>query len=118
MLLGAMHLCAQISGGSYGENVLRAFATMRAAKFDFMGAHDLMQFYTGFSVTMGFMLFAFGLQAMLIRRPTRTVAITNAVMSLVAAVLAIVYFHPLAWTLLLLATLCFAAGAVKIKEGV
>ncbi|MDR2914636.1 MAG: hypothetical protein LBV74_07380 [Tannerella sp.] len=116
MLLGALHLVSQTSKSGLSENVLQTFAEMKATTFNFMGQHDLMQFYTGFSITMGFMLFAFGLQAFLIKYPTLSVYIANAIVSIIASVLAILYFHPLAWSFLLFATLSFTIGAVSAKK--
>lgn len=116
MLLGVMHLISQSSKDGLRENVLQSFVVMRAATFDFMGQHDLMQFYTGFSITMGFMLFAFGLQAFAIKQPAKSVAVANMLVSLVAAVLSVVYFHPLAWLFLFFAALCFAISLSNMKN--
>ena len=115
--LGLMHLISQMSADGLSENVLQTLAVMKTTTFDFMGQHDLMQFYTGFSITMGFMLIAFGLQAFTIKQPAKSVIIVNMFASLIASVLAIVYFHPLAYTFLLFATAFFTISLIiKDKE--
>ena len=115
MLLGVMHLFVSLSPkDGVGENVLLTYANMKETIFDFMGQHDLMQFYMGFSITMGFMLFAFGLQAFVNNKPTKPIIIVNMMVSLVASVLAIIYFHPLAYTFLLFSTLCYVISFIKI----
>lgn len=116
MLLGVMHLLSQMSTDGLDENVLQVLAQMKETSFYFMGQHDLMQFYIGFSLTMGFMLFAFGLQALMIKNPTKSAVVVNTIVSLVAAILAIIYFHPLAYSFLLFSALCFAISYFKIKN--
>lgn len=116
MLLGIMHLLSQISTSGLSVNVLQVLEIMRKTSFDFMGQHSLMQFYTGFSVVMGVMLFAFGLQAFVIKRPNKSAIVVNMAVSLIVSVLAIMYFHPLAYLFLLFATFCFTISFFTYKE--
>ncbi len=113
MVLGVMHIISQFSKDRLSENVLQTLIIMKRTSFEFMGQHNLMQFYTGFSTTMGFMLFAFGLQALMIKQPNKSVVIVNILLSLIASVLAIIYFHPLAYSFLLFSTLCFTISLIK-----
>ena len=117
MLLGAMHLFVSLSPKEgVGENVLQTYVIMKETVFNFMGQHDLMQFYTGFSITMGFLLFAFGLQALVNSKPTKSTIIVNILVSLVTSILAIIYFHPLAYSILLFSTLCFVIALINLKQ--
>ncbi|AJW65118.1 hypothetical protein VO54_03692 [Elizabethkingia miricola] len=107
MLLGALHLFYQFSKQKPTTNLMLTYTKMKETSFDFMGEHTLMQFYTGFSIMMGLMLFAFGFQAFMIKQPNRSVVIVNILISLTASILAVIYFHPLAYSFLLCASLCF-----------
>lgn len=107
ILLGVSYLIYVFTEQKHPKNVIQVFSKMNETIFYFMGEHTLMQFYTGFSVMMGFMLVAFGFQALMIKQPNGHVIIVNAFLSLVASIIAVIYFHPLAYWLLLWATLCF-----------
>ena len=107
MLLGALHLVYLISATKCSENIMQIYLKMERTTFDFMGEHTVMQFYTGFSVMMGFMLFAFGFQAFMIKQPNRSAIFANIFLSIIASIIAVIYFHPLAYTCLLSATFCF-----------
>lgn len=107
MLLGALHLVNLISAPKRPENVMQVYLKMERTAFDFMGEHTVMQFYTGFSVMMGFMLLVFVFQAFMIKQPNRSAIFANVFLSIIVSIIAVIYFHPLAYTLLLSATICF-----------
>ncbi len=113
MLLGFMHLVSQMQKDGLSENVLQTLMRMKNTTFHFMGQHDLMQFYTGFSITMGFMLFAFGLQTFLINKPSRQIIVADILISLVVLILSIIYFHPLAYSFIAFSLLCFVICLLK-----
>lgn len=107
MLLGALHLIYLTSVQKRPENVMQIYLKMERTTFDFMGEHTVMQFYTGFSIMMGFLLFAFGFQAFMIKQPNTPALFANIFLSFIASIIAVIYFHPLAYTCLLSATICF-----------
>ncbi|MBL3547394.1 LIC_13387 family protein [Chryseobacterium sp. KMC2] len=116
MLLGALHLVYLISAPKRPENVMQIYLKMERTTFDFMGEHTVMQFYTGFSVMMGFMLFSFGFQTFMIKQPNRSAIFANIFLSVIASIIAVIYFHPLAYTCLLSATLCFTLCLINSRN--
>lgn len=113
MLLGALHLIYLITAPKHPENVMQIYLKMERTAFDFMGEHTVMQFYTGFSVMMGFMLLAFGFQAFMTKQPNKSAIFANVFLSLIASIIAVIYFHPLAYTCLLSATFCFILSFIN-----
>ncbi|WP_410669550.1 LIC_13387 family protein [Chryseobacterium sp. KMC2] len=113
MLLGALHLIYLISTPKRPQNVMQMYLKMERTTFDFMGEHTVMQFYTGFSVMMGFMFLAFRFQLFMIKQSSKPVIFANIFLSLIASIIAVIYFHPLAYTCLLSATFCFILSFIN-----
>lgn len=111
--LGILHLSFAVFGSPNNENVAQTLTLMKQTSVQLMGQHNLLQFYTGFSLTMGFLLVAFGLQAYTIKQPTKKGIAVNIFVSAIATALAIIYFHPLAYSFLMFALICFAANYYK-----
>ncbi len=108
MVLGTLHTLSHLLNGASDDSQLTdTLAKMEAASFQFMGEHTLMQFYNGFSLTMGFLLFAFGLQAYMINQPDKRIIVTDILISMVILLLTVIYFHLLASAFAAAATICF-----------
>lgn len=116
VLLGIGHLASHISKSGLSENVLQTLNLMQRTKFDFMGQHDLMQFYTGFSIVMGAMLIAFRLQSLLIKQPSKPVIILNILVSLLIFVPAVMYFHPVAYCFNAFSMICFTLALYQFAK--
>lgn len=118
IVLGLLHTMSQLLKDKSGNQELaRALDVMEQTSIQAMGTHSLLKFYNGFSLTMGILLIAFGAQAYATATPTRRLAAVNTLSSLVLFVVAVVYFHPLAYLFLLLALVCFAISYLKLARG-
>lgn len=114
MLLGSMHLFSHLlSGNNLDPQMTKTLAEMKNTIINIIGEHTLWQFYEGFSLTMGFLLIAFGLQAYMIDNPNKRIIITNIIITLVILVLTIKYFHLIASAFMLLALICFFISLKK-----
>lgn len=113
MLLGALHFIYVISAPKRPENVVQIYSKMESTKFDFMGEHTVMQFYTGFSVMMGLMLFAFGWQIFMSKQPNKAAILGYIFISIIASIIAVFYFHPLAYSCLISATIFFTLSMLN-----
>ncbi len=114
ILLGAMHLLSQLlRGNDLDPQLASTLAEMKATEIHVMGKHTLLQFYNGFSLTMGFLLVAFGLQAWMIDNPGKRVILTNVFASVIIFVLTLIYFHVLASAFMLIAAICFTMSFIK-----
>ena len=113
MMLGVLHLLGHAAGPA--EEDLDVFVQMRAFTIEFMGTHDLLTFYNGFSVTMGALCIAFGGLAYLVgrRHPDPVVSRFAAMCTAGVGVLAVIYFHPLAWGMAFASTLLLAAASTR-----
>ena len=102
-LLGGLHLLAHFS--LRPEDAPPVIEQMRQTTIELMGTYTLLQFHTGFSVTMGALLIAYGSMIGLIAldMPCRSVRGLHAVICAVLVGLTLLYFHPLAWGMCLLA---------------
>ena len=113
VLLGTAHLVGHATGPAEAD--LEVFQAMRAYTIELMGTHDLMQFYTGFSLAMGALMIAFGVFAGFVgrRHPDAAVSALAAVLTGGVGLLAVVYFHPLAWGLAFLSAGLYAMAAAR-----
>ncbi len=116
MLLGAMHLTSHLLQGGVDFQMADTLTAMQNTTIQFMGKHTLLQFYNGFSLTMGFLLIAFGLQTFMIKKPSSQIAAVNSVITTVLFFLCVKYFHFLASAFIFTACVCFIVSFIKIRK--
>lgn len=116
ILLGVMHLIAHLSQGNVDPQMANTLAAMQNTIIRLMGEHTLLQFYNGFSLTMGFLLVAFGLQTIMIEKPGSRLALMNSGITVVLLFLCMKYFHILASAFMLIAFVCFIISFIKIRK--
>lgn len=117
MLLGALHLVAHFFMLAQ-EDVPPIINDMHNFKIEMLGQHTLLQFHNGFSITMGFLLFAYGFQNMLLAAffiQHKKSILLAIVISLITFFLALIYFHVLAYGLLLLAMVFYLVAFFNTK---
>ena len=110
--LGTVHLMAHFS--MRPEDAPPVAVQMQQTTIELLGTHTLLQFHIGFSVTMGALLVAYGAMVGLIAAEPqrRAVRLLHAAVCVVMVALTVVYFHPLAWGLCLVA-LVMAAMSLR-----
>ncbi len=117
IVLGAMHALAHLSRGNIDDPKLANTLTeMKNTTISLLGEYSLMKFYDGFSLTMGFMLLAFGIQAFLMGKPGKRVVLADILITAVTLLLTILYFHIIASSLMLIALVCFIIAFVKMQK--
>lgn len=118
--LGVIHLLAQFYMGKPTDPVAnKLMLDMQNFKIDLMGQHSILQFYNGFSIMMGFLLSAFGIQHLILAKEilTNRYALLGSIfITAIAVVIAVVYFHVLAYGFLFTSLVCFVIVFLKNKS--
>ena len=119
VILGVMHLLGHIVSGEFDVKDTALIQDMQNYKLQFMGAHNVLKFYNGFSITMAFLISAFGIQCLLL---TEEILLNKkAYYSLIAItaiefILALLYFPIFVFSTFLFAILCFVIALRKNKN--
>lgn len=79
-----------------------------------LGERSLLEYYNGYSLSMGLLLVSYGLLAMVTKRTCKAV-ILSVIISFSALIISIVYFHVLAYTLMALSFIAYVL-ALLVKE--
>jgi len=110
VVLGVLHLIGQASSKLADPQGLALLEAMENYKIKMLGEHSVLKFFKGFSTTMGVLIIAFGAQNLLLAtaivKSKRNIASTILITA-ISFVLAVTYFHALAYGMLLLAFICF-----------
>ena len=118
ILLGLLHLMAHI-GMTLGQEPNQLMIDMQNFKIDLFGEHSLFKFHSGFSIMMGFMISAFGIQNLLCTDyilHNRKALLSTILISAVGFGLAIAYFHILAYGFILFSLGCYGVAWVKREK--
>ena len=118
ILLGLLHLMAHFRM-TVGQEPNQLMIDMQNFKIDLFGEHSLLKFHSGFSIMMGFLISAFGLQNLLCADfilHNRKALLSTILISAAASGLAIAYFHILAYGFILFSLGCYIAGWVKKEK--
>ena len=115
-LLGGVHLLAHFSLSP--EDAPPVIAQMEQTTIELMGTHTLLQFHVGFSVTMGALMIAYGAMIMLVGADPVRPAVQRLHVAICAVMvgLTLLYFHPLAWGMCLLALVMAAVSLTPTPE--
>lgn len=111
VLLGIAHLSVTAMGAPESEQLTRLLADMQNYKINLFGEHDLLKFHNGFSLMMGFLLSSFGVQNFVL---SEAIAVnhkaqwTTVVITAIALVISILYFHLLADGFILFSLICYS----------
>ncbi len=117
MILGAMHGLSHLAKGNIDDPKLaNTLAEMSNTTIDLLGEHSIMKFYDGFSLTMGFLLLAFGLQAFVTDKPGKKIVLVDILVTLITLILTIRYFHIIAWSFMGIALVCFVISYIQMKK--
>ena len=111
ILLGIAHLSVSAMGAPENPQLTQLLADMQNYKIDMFGSHDLLKFHNGFSLMMGFLLSAFGVQNLVLSEfiiVNRKAQWTTAVITAIALVIAFTYFHLLAYGFILFSLICYS----------
>ncbi|MBX7059581.1 MAG: hypothetical protein K1X75_16070 [Leptospirales bacterium] len=117
LLLGVLHLMAEALRPDDAA-LLQLLAEMRAFRIQLLGEHNLLQFHTGFSIMMGFLMFTLGAQSFILANAIASDAKAlwaATIFASIALSISILFFHLLADGLLLLSLLCFFAALILSK---
>lgn len=120
ILLGLLHLMAHF-GMMVREEPNQLMMDMEAFKIQLFGELSLLQFHIGFSIMMGFLIVAFGLQSLLCAKfitQNKGALFSSLVISAISFLIAFTYFHVLAYGFILFSTACFTLTAFLREEEV
>jgi hypothetical protein len=113
ILLGLLHLSAHF-GMDKNEEASQLMLDMEALKIQLFGEHDLLKFHNGFSLMMGFMLAAYGLQQLLCAEfilQSKKALLSCIMITAFSLLIALLFFHILAYGLIAVSLGCFAIAA-------
>lgn len=116
--LGILHIIAHLMGTlNPDKSVLDIFNQMADYKIQLFGEHNLLKFHTGFSFMMGFLLSAFGFQNLMVANSiNKKSLISILIITVIALVLSIVYFHLLATTFVFISLVGYILTYKKLSK--
>jgi hypothetical protein len=116
IILGILHLLFQFGPKPNDTALHQLLADMGNYKIKIMGEHSLLKFHNGFSVNMGFLLFAFGIQHFLLAKEilnNKTAFVSTIIITAIIFAMALIYFHVLAYGFVFFSLLCFSISFFK-----
>lgn len=119
IILGVLHLQGHIVGGEFNVKDAALIQDMQNYMLQFMGEHSVLKFYNGFSITMAFLISAFGIQCLLLAEEIlhnkkahySSIAITATVF-----ILSLKYFPIFVFCTFLFTLACFVIALRKNKN--
>jgi hypothetical protein len=118
IVLGFLHLLFQFGPKPDDLALHSLLADMENHKIKVMGVHSLLKFHNGFSVNMGFLLLAFGIQHLLLAKAilsNKTAFVSTIIITAVIFVIALIYFHALAFGFVFFSLFCFSMAFFQKK---
>lgn len=110
IILGLLHLLAHF-GMTISQQPNQLIIDMQNYQINLFGKHSLFEFYNGFSIMMGFILAAFGLQNFFCAKfilQHKNALFSSLLISFVSFIIALIYFHMLAYGFILFSVGCYA----------
>lgn len=116
--LGILHITAHVIGNLNPDKATLAILYQMANhKIQLFGEHSLLKFQTGFSLMMGFLLSAFGIQNLLVAKiMNKKHLISTIIITAIALVLSITYFHLLATAFIFSSLICYILSYKKLGQ--
>ncbi len=114
--LGMLHITAHVIGNLNPDKATIAILNQMANhKIQLFGEHSLLKFQTGFSLMMGFLLSAFGIQNLMVEdMVNKKYLISTIIITAIALVLSITYFHLLATAFIFISLICYTLSYKKL----
>lgn len=119
IILGALHLLAHIFGSPSDPISIKILQDMENCKINMLGEHDFLKFYNGFSIIMGVLLSAFGLQCLILSEfilKSRKALYSTIIITATVFALSIAYFHIIAYGFTFFSLTCFLYALIKTKN--
>jgi len=120
ILLGLLHLFSYLLlANKPSDAVLAALLNdMNNYKIQFFGSHSLLKFHKGFSIMMGVLISAFGVQNLIASKGlTKSYLVPSMVITGIALILSVSYFHLLPISFLSFSLLCYCLSFKHLKQG-
>lgn len=116
-LLGVLHLLAHFMG-SKGESIPDIIVQMQAYEIELMGTHSLLSFHLGFSITTGLFMVTVGMFLVIHAKKIDGKMLRTLIFFVtVTLITAIIYFHILAYGLILIGLILLViAYFAKLKS--
>ncbi|MDD3319876.1 MAG: hypothetical protein PHS59_00315 [Paludibacter sp.] len=118
IVLGALHLLAHIFSSPEDPMSIKLLQDMENCKINILGEHNFLKFYNGFSISMGVLLSAFGLQCLILSEfilENRKALYTTIIITAIVFALSIAYFHIVAYGFTFFSLICFLYALVKTE---
>jgi hypothetical protein len=110
ILLGILHLLFHFWGKPNDPMLDKLLLDMQNFQINLMGEHSFLKFHNGFSIMMGFLLSAFGIQNFLLAKEilnNKTAFLSLIIITAIAFVIAVMFFHILAFGFIFISLVCF-----------
>ncbi len=114
--LGLLHIMAHFTTPE-DVSLNELLNNMQSFKIELFGEHNLLKFYLGFSLMMGFLLSAYGLINLSFSKLINKNHIyINIFISSIAFIIAFNYFHLLAYGFVLISLLSYSFSLLQFKK--
>ena len=107
--LGLLHIMAHIMGNINPDDALLALQNQMANhKIQLFGQHSFLEFHTVFSLMMGFLLSAFGIQNLTATKIiNKNYLTTTIILTGISLVISLIWFHLLASMFICFSLICY-----------
>jgi hypothetical protein len=119
ILLGIAHLSVSALRAPENPQLAQLLADMQNYKIEMFGSHNMLKFHNGFSLMMGFLLSSFGVQNLVLSEfiaINRKAQWTTAVITIIALVIAFIYFHILAYGFIFFSLICYSIPLLEKSD--
>jgi len=114
--LGVLHIMAHIFGNPDDPTSTKLLQDMENCKINILGEHNFLKFYNGFSIMMGVLLSAFGLQCLILSEfilKSRNARYSTIIITVIVFALSVAYFHVIAYGFTFFSLVCFLGAFIK-----
>lgn len=116
IILGLLHLMAHFVGSFFlDQKAIELMGQMDNFKIQLFGEHSLLKFHTGFSLMMGLLISAFGIQNFLAADSiSKKYLMSVIIITAIALVLSITYLHILPTVFISISLICYILTFKKL----
>lgn len=121
VILGVLHLQGHIVGGEFDVKDASLVQDMQNYTLQFMGEHSVLKFYNGFSITMAFLISAFGIQCLWLAGEilqNKKAHYSSIAITAIVFILSLKYFPIFVFSTFLFTLACFVIALIKNKNNV
>ena len=116
IILGFIHLTAHVVGSFFlDEQAINVMSQMENYKIKLFGEHSFLKFHTGFSLMMGLLISAFGVQNLLMAKSlNKHYLISTIIITALALAISILYLHFIPILFITISLICYTLTYKKL----